>query len=598
MRIRSVAPREVARPTRLGLSQGLLRLGFKMAFVGGVVAACSPSAFHEAIVEHFSESTYRLPAWMAVAHTLDDGAIEGDARYRGIGQRCGNFEARFRVESTEGKRADRGAGLRYTLNPKGQFEQIFDFVTRHPMVALDRVDLFDEAIFFERPQNLKRWNAMTVSAGQNDLRALKQNPDATAEKLAISGSLDRAFDQVADGKYPRNFVKNGLNAKGQPCVYDVRLTPDKGTFDDDAALWRPGSDGRDSFLTRWLAQNDPDTSGDDEASDENDSSTPVSGASGLAAYIEGIGLGAPRITPETLKFFEEVLADMDQPQIVSAFALDPRDDVVVCETGMPAPPGSGNDLAWAAGLVGDDGSQRTVVGTWGDLRASLERDFSSAIVLAPRIPNTGPLRMQAQVHDDESATGRLDDAGAVMAGTETDVTIGERSVTFKMPEFTAEPSATFIESFLQATTITDTFCDELSVLDNMSDLDLAKPGNVADEACVRNANTLCLQGDRYKAEVNWKDFDGSTGPGTAIGLEDPTGGLLFFGPEQDQEMLVKVLNGCEINDRFWVFAAANTNVEYDLRVTDTASGATQTYHHPLGQSSAAVTDTSSFRDCP
>ena len=33
-------------------------------------------------------------------------------------------------------------------------------------------------------------------------------------------------------------------------------------------------------------------------------------------------------------------------------------------------------------------------------------------------------------------------------------------------------------------------------------------------------------------------------------------------------MLIKVLDGCTVNNRFWVFAAATTNFEYRLRVTD------------------------------
>ena len=212
MRFRSAIAGRIARPEGLERRRVLLRLAFKMAFVGGIVAACSPATFHQALVEHFSESTVRLPAWAVIAHALDEGPIEGDARYRGIGRRCPNFETRFRLEGTEG---NHGAGLRYSVIHDGPFVQAYDFVTRHPMFALDDSNVFDEATWFRRPDNLERWQAFVVSSPQGDLRALRKNPAATAEKLAISGSLDDAFARIADGKYPRQFITTGLRARGR-----------------------------------------------------------------------------------------------------------------------------------------------------------------------------------------------------------------------------------------------------------------------------------------------------------------------------------------------------------------------------------------------
>lgn len=63
-------------------------------------------------------------------------------------------------------------------------------------------------------------------------------------------------------------------------------------------------------------------------------------------------------------------------------------------------------------------------------------------------------------------------------------------------------------------------------------------------------------------------------------------------------MLVKVLNGCGTNNRFWVFAAGATNVEYTLTVTDTQSNATRTYSNSLGTQAPAITDTEAFATCP
>ena len=84
-----------------------------------------------------------------------------------------------------------------------------------------------------------------------------------------------------------------------------------------------------------------------------------------------------------------------------------------------------------------------------------------------------------------------------------------------------------------------------------------------------------------------------------VGLAD-TGDFFFFSSD-NMEFLIKVLdgvNGTNAFGNFWVFDAATTNVEYTLRVTDTATGATKTYGDPLGSSFPAITDTQAFATCP
>jgi hypothetical protein len=104
-------------------------------------------------------------------------------------------------------------------------------------------------------------------------------------------------------------------------------------------------------------------------------------------------------------------------------------------------------------------------------------------------------------------------------------------------------------------------------------------------------------------EVSWRDFGGRRG--IALPVTIPDGGLArshdsglfeFFGGD-NWEVLVKVLDGCGFNDRFWVFGCATTNVEYTLTVTDTRSGAVRTYHNPLGRAADALNDTAAFDTC-
>ena len=104
---------------------------------------------------------------------------------------------------------------------------------------------------------------------------------------------------------------------------------------------------------------------------------------------------------------------------------------------------------------------------------------------------------------------------------------------------------------------------------------------------------LCLQDDRFKVELDVGG--GVTRPlGIPVPLDDSSG-FFFF---ENFEVLVNVLDGCAFNGHFWVFAAATTDVEFTLMVTDTVSGSTKTYDNELGTASPAITDTSAFATCP
>jgi hypothetical protein len=98
--------------------------------------------------------------------------------------------------------------------------------------------------------------------------------------------------------------------------------------------------------------------------------------------------------------------------------------------------------------------------------------------------------------------------------------------------------------------------------------------------------------------VTWRDFGYTTGSGKKVSLTADDSGLFYFFTSDNIEQLVKVLDGCSINSRYWVFAAATTNVEYTLTVTDTQRGVTKTYFNPLGNAAAAITDTGAFSTCP
>ena len=115
--------------------------------------------------------------------------------------------------------------------------------------------------------------------------------------------------------------------------------------------------------------------------------------------------------------------------------------------------------------------------------------------------------------------------------------------------------------------------------------------------CVPDAKTLCLSGGRFQVRADFRTPDGSSGSATAVGLTPDTGYLWFFNPE-NIEMVIKVLNGCGLNARFWAFAAGLTNVEVTLTVTDTQNGRVKTYLNPLNTAFVPIQDTSAFSTCP
>jgi len=64
-----------------------------------------------------------------------------------------------------------------------------------------------------------------------------------------------------------------------------------------------------------------------------------------------------------------------------------------------------------------------------------------------------------------------------------------------------------------------------------------------------------------------------------VDVSDESGLFWFFEPE-NIELVVKVLDGRALNDRYWVFFAAMSDVEYWITVRDAETGASQTYHNP------------------
>jgi PKD repeat protein len=112
--------------------------------------------------------------------------------------------------------------------------------------------------------------------------------------------------------------------------------------------------------------------------------------------------------------------------------------------------------------------------------------------------------------------------------------------------------------------------------------------------CAASATRLCLDGNRYQVDVTWTSPNGGgSGAGQAVPLTDDTGYFWFFN-STNVEMVLKILNACAVNQKFWVFAGGLTNVKVDITVTDTQTGSVQTYHNPQSTPFQPIQDTSAF----
>ncbi len=114
------------------------------------------------------------------------------------------------------------------------------------------------------------------------------------------------------------------------------------------------------------------------------------------------------------------------------------------------------------------------------------------------------------------------------------------------------------------------------------------------DVCVPDANTLCLgDGGRFRVTVDWEDYIGGTGVGTASLLRtQDTGSFWFFDPN-NIELVVKALDGRQDNGRLWIFFGSLTSVQFEMTVTDTEASVVKVYTNPLNNF-ASVGDTTAF----
>jgi hypothetical protein len=141
--------------------------------------------------------------------------------------------------------------------------------------------------------------------------------------------------------------------------------------------------------------------------------------------------------------------------------------------------------------------------------------------------------------------------------------------------------------------------DSLGIAEHLNNAGTAAP--MADlftpARCVPGATSLCLANGRFAVTASYLTGSGQSGPAQAVPLTPDTGYFWFFSAG-NVEAVVKVLDGCALDNSYWVFAGGLTNVQVTITVTDTQTGLAKTYTNPQGNAFQPIQDTSALAVCP
>jgi hypothetical protein len=114
-----------------------------------------------------------------------------------------------------------------------------------------------------------------------------------------------------------------------------------------------------------------------------------------------------------------------------------------------------------------------------------------------------------------------------------------------------------------------------------------------------SSSALCLNGRFFVTAKYRTGAPGTTeSAATTAACSNPGSGLFWFFSPENWEVMVKTINACGLNSRYWVFSAATTNVFYRLEVFDVRAGVNKIYFNYPGPPAPAVTDTNAFASCP
>ncbi len=118
----------------------------------------------------------------------------------------------------------------------------------------------------------------------------------------------------------------------------------------------------------------------------------------------------------------------------------------------------------------------------------------------------------------------------------------------------------------------------------------AETGGAPD--CEPGAPALTLSGG-YRVGMCYETYSGQVGEARDFGLDSSQSALLYFFKRDNVEVLIKVLDGCGVNDHRWVFVAPVTDLAFNLYV-ESPDGQRWLHTNRLGKTASAASDVAAF----
>jgi hypothetical protein len=216
------------------------------------------------------------------------------------------------------------------------------------------------------------------------------------------------------------------------------------------------------------------------------------------------------------------------------------------------------------------------------------------------LPGPGEYTIRVRDVDFSSVSRRVSGIGAERKWSVIEVTVHPGCL-FPIPE---PPAA--VRQFDLAIQPLPVGTYELLVLDYTNGFTSSSPSVARrtivarhEDRCFPGPDVLCLHDGRFRVTAEWTDFDGDTGVGHPLELAgNDTSGLMWFFSPDNVELTVKVLDGCALNDHWWVFLSSGSNVHYTLTVMDTETGISRSWENPSGELPELIPDTTALEVCP
>ncbi|HLX09571.1 MAG TPA: alkaline phosphatase family protein [Thermoanaerobaculia bacterium] len=141
--------------------------------------------------------------------------------------------------------------------------------------------------------------------------------------------------------------------------------------------------------------------------------------------------------------------------------------------------------------------------------------------------------------------------------------------------------------------------DSLGIAEHLNNAATATPmvELLTPSACPPGAAALCLADGRFAVTASFATASGPSGAAQAVPLTSDTGYFWFFSAG-NVEAVVKVLDGCAVNDSYWFFAGGLTDVQMTVTVTDNRTHFVKAYTNPQATAFQPIQDTGALPVCP